>query len=137
MADEPRARDRRRRAAGGAALGAVVLVAAVALLWLGGGSPDRLTSHAASEPSTYGVTTATSPTTYSLVPTSLGSNPHDIFFSPSGDRAYVAALSQTVILDTTNAAAPKRLPGLPAAPGAPSWATSSTRPSTSCTSRTP
>ena len=55
-----------------------------------------------------------------LVPTSLGSNPHDIFFSPSGDRAYVAALSQTVILDTTDPAAPQRLPGLPAAPGAPS-----------------
>ena len=55
-----------------------------------------------------------------LVPTSLGSNPHDIFFSPSGDRAYVAALSQTLILDTTDPAAPKRLPGLPAAPGAPS-----------------
>ena len=55
-----------------------------------------------------------------LVPTSLGSNPHDIFFSPSGDRAYVAALSQTVILDTTDPASPQRLPGLPAAPGAPS-----------------
>ncbi len=55
-----------------------------------------------------------------FVPTSLGSNPHDIFFSPSGDRAYVAALSQTLILDTTDPAAPKRLPGGPAAPGAPS-----------------
>ena len=55
-----------------------------------------------------------------LVPTSLGSNPHDIFFSPSGDRAYVAALSQTLILDTTDPAAPQRLPGAPAAPGAPS-----------------
>ena len=55
-----------------------------------------------------------------FVPTSLGSNPHDIFFSPSGDRAYVAALSQTVILDTTDPASPQRLPGLPAAPGAPS-----------------
>jgi hypothetical protein len=55
-----------------------------------------------------------------LVPTSLGSNPHDIFFSPSGDRAYVAALSQAVILDTTDPASPQRLPGLPAAPGAPS-----------------
>ena len=46
-----------------------------------------------------------------LVPTSLGSNPHDIFFSPSGDRAYVAALSQTVILDTTDPEDPQRLPG--------------------------
>jgi hypothetical protein len=55
-----------------------------------------------------------------LVPTSLGSNPHDIFFSPSGDRAYVAALSQTLVLDTTDPAAPQRLPGLPAAPGQPS-----------------
>ena len=55
-----------------------------------------------------------------LVPTSLGSNPHDIFFSPSGDRAYIAALSQTVILDTSNPEDPQRLPGLPAAPGAPS-----------------
>ena len=55
-----------------------------------------------------------------FVPTSLGSNPHDIFFSPSGDRAYVAALSQTLVLDTTDPAAPQRLPGGPAAPGAPS-----------------
>ena len=55
-----------------------------------------------------------------FVPTSLGSNPHDIFFSPNGDRAYVAALSQTLVLDTTDPAAPKRLPGGPAAPGAPS-----------------
>ena len=55
-----------------------------------------------------------------LVPTSLGSNPHDIFFSESGDRAYVAAISQTVILDTTNPEAPRRLAGPPAAPGAPS-----------------
>jgi hypothetical protein len=46
-----------------------------------------------------------------LVPTSLGSNPHDIFFSPSGDRAYVAALSQTLILDTTDVENPQRLPG--------------------------
>ncbi len=55
-----------------------------------------------------------------FVPTSLGSNPHDIFFSPSGDRAYVAALSQTLVLDTTDPASPQRLPGPPAAPGAPS-----------------
>ncbi len=55
-----------------------------------------------------------------FVPTSLGSNPHDIFFSPSGDRAYVAALSYTLILDTTNPAAPRRLPGADAVPGAPS-----------------
>jgi hypothetical protein len=55
-----------------------------------------------------------------FVPTSLGSNPHDIFFSPSGDRAYVAALSQTIILDTTDPEAPQRLDGPPAAPGAPS-----------------
>ncbi len=55
-----------------------------------------------------------------FVPTSLGSNPHDIFFSPSGDRAYVAALSYTVILDTTDPAAPRRLPGADAVPGAPS-----------------
>ena len=55
-----------------------------------------------------------------FVPTSLGSNPHDIFFSRSGDRAYVAALSQTLVLDTTDPADPQRLPGPPAAPGAPS-----------------
>ena len=55
-----------------------------------------------------------------FVPTSLGSNPHDIFFDPSGDRAYVAALSQTVILDTTDPEAPQRLEGAPAVPGAPS-----------------
>lgn len=55
-----------------------------------------------------------------FVPTSLGSNPHDIFFSPSGDRAYVAALSQTVILDTSDPEAPARLDGAPAVPGAPS-----------------
>ena len=42
-----------------------------------------------------------------FVPTSLGSESHDITFNKSGTRAYSAALSQTLILDTTNPARPK------------------------------
>jgi hypothetical protein len=55
-----------------------------------------------------------------VVPTSLGTNAHDIFFDETGDRAYVAALSQTLILDTTDPENPQRLDGPPALPGAPS-----------------
>lgn len=42
-----------------------------------------------------------------FVPASLGSESHDITFNASGTRAYSAALSQTLVLDTTNPAAPK------------------------------
>ena len=41
------------------------------------------------------------------VPLSLGSESHDITFNEKGDRAYFAALSQTLIVDTTNPADPK------------------------------
>jgi hypothetical protein len=37
-----------------------------------------------------------------FVPTSLGSESHDVTFNESGTRAYSAALSQTLVLDTTN-----------------------------------
>ena len=42
-------------------------------------------------------------------PSSLGSNSHDISFNASGTRAYSAALSSTLILDTTDPAAPTLL----------------------------
>lgn len=41
-----------------------------------------------------------------FVPTSLGSESHDITFSPNGKRAYSAALSQTLVLDTTRPGKP-------------------------------
>jgi hypothetical protein len=41
-----------------------------------------------------------------FVPLSLGSESHDITFSDDGTRAYSAALSQTLILDTTDPANP-------------------------------
>ena len=44
-----------------------------------------------------------------FVPTSLGSESHDITFNKSGTRAYSAALSQTLILDTTDPANPKQV----------------------------
>src|SRR5690606_20770035 len=37
-----------------------------------------------------------------FVPTSLGSESHDITFNEDGTRAYSAALSQTLVLDTTD-----------------------------------
>ncbi len=40
------------------------------------------------------------------VPTSLGSESHDVFFNDDGTRGYSAALSVTLILDTTDPAAP-------------------------------
>jgi hypothetical protein len=40
------------------------------------------------------------------VPTSLGTESHDIFFNGTGTRAYAAALSSTLILDTTDPEAP-------------------------------
>jgi hypothetical protein len=43
------------------------------------------------------------------IPLSLGSESHDITFSADGTRAYSAALSQTVILDTTDPANPKQI----------------------------
>ena len=39
----------------------------------------------------------------------LGTDAHDITFSPDGDRAYVAALSHGEILDTTDPAHPKHI----------------------------
>ena len=44
-----------------------------------------------------------------FVPTSLGSESHDITFNASGTRAYSAALSQTLILDTSDPANPKQV----------------------------
>ncbi len=41
-----------------------------------------------------------------FVPLSLGSESHDITFNASGTRAYSAALSQTLVLDTTDPADP-------------------------------
>jgi hypothetical protein len=40
------------------------------------------------------------------IPTSVGTESHDIFFNATGTRAYVAALSHTLILDTSNPEAP-------------------------------
>ena len=42
-----------------------------------------------------------------FTPGSLGSESHDITFNKSGTRAYVAALSQTLILDTTDPRKPR------------------------------
>ncbi len=44
-----------------------------------------------------------------FVPASLGSESHDITFNASGTRAYSGALSQTLILDTTNPRRPKQV----------------------------
>ncbi len=44
-----------------------------------------------------------------FVPTSLGSESHDITFNAAGTRAFVAALSQTLILDTSNPARPVQI----------------------------
>jgi hypothetical protein len=44
-----------------------------------------------------------------FVPTSLGSESHDITFNKSGSRAYVAALSQTLVLDTTDPENPQQV----------------------------
>jgi hypothetical protein len=42
-----------------------------------------------------------------FVPTSLGSESHDITFNASGNRAYSAALSQTLVLNTKNPRKPE------------------------------
>lgn len=44
-----------------------------------------------------------------VVPTSLGSESHDVTFDEAGDRAYSAAISQTLVLDTTDPAKPSIL----------------------------
>ncbi len=44
-----------------------------------------------------------------FVPLSLGSESHDITFNSSGTRAYSAALSQTLILDTSDPRNPKQV----------------------------
>jgi hypothetical protein len=43
----------------------------------------------------------------------LGSNAHDIWFTPDGKRAYAAAVSQTVIIDTEDPANPKVISRIP------------------------
>ncbi|MGH3355207.1 MAG: LVIVD repeat-containing protein, partial [Nocardioidaceae bacterium] len=42
-----------------------------------------------------------------FVPTSLGSESHDVTFNATGTRAYSAALSQTLVLDTTDPEQPE------------------------------
>jgi hypothetical protein len=49
----------------------------------------------------------TSPKLAYKLPLSTGLGPHDITFNADGSRAYVAALSHSLILDTTDLAAPK------------------------------
>ena len=44
-----------------------------------------------------------------FVPLSLGSESHDITFNADGTRAYSAALSQTLVLDTTDPANPEQV----------------------------
>ncbi|MGH8893361.1 MAG: LVIVD repeat-containing protein [Actinomycetes bacterium] len=44
-----------------------------------------------------------------FVPASLGSESHDITFNESGTRAYSAALSQTLVLDTSNPEQPRQI----------------------------
>ena len=44
-----------------------------------------------------------------FVPASLGSEAHDITFSASGDRMYVAALSQTLVFDTSDPRDPRQV----------------------------
>lgn len=44
-----------------------------------------------------------------FVPTSLGSESHDITFNAAGTRAYSAALSQTLVLDTSDPEKPKQI----------------------------
>ncbi len=44
-----------------------------------------------------------------FVPLSLGSESHDITFNADGTRAYSAALSQSLVLDTTDPANPKQV----------------------------
>ena len=44
-----------------------------------------------------------------FVPASLGSESHDITFSPDGTRAYSAALSQSLVLDTTDPERPRQI----------------------------
>lgn len=44
-----------------------------------------------------------------FVPTSLGSESHDITFNASGTRAYAGALSQTLVLDTSDPRNPRQV----------------------------
>ncbi len=44
-----------------------------------------------------------------FLPTSLGSESHDVTFNTSGTRAYSAALSQTLVLDTSNPRRPEKI----------------------------
>jgi hypothetical protein len=49
----------------------------------------------------------TNPVKVAAIPLNTGAGPHDITFSSDGTRAYVAAISHSVVIDTTNPAAPK------------------------------
>jgi hypothetical protein len=52
--------------------------------------------------------------TFDIVPLpGLGSNSHDIWFNADGTRAYVAAVTSTIILDTTDPASPKQVSRIP------------------------
>lgn len=48
----------------------------------------------------------TNPVVVAKVPLATGAGPHDITFNADGSRAYAAALTHTVILDTTTLSAP-------------------------------
>jgi hypothetical protein len=53
-------------------------------------------------------------TVFDIVPLpGLGSNAHDIWFTPDGSRAYVAAVTSTIILDTADPANPKQISRIP------------------------
>lgn len=49
----------------------------------------------------------TNPQVVAQLPLQTGAGPHDVTFNASGSRAYVAALTHSVVLDTTNLADPK------------------------------
>ncbi|HVE94741.1 MAG TPA: hypothetical protein VNB24_07445 [Acidimicrobiales bacterium] len=51
----------------------------------------------------------TNPTIATIVPLDTGVGTHDVTFSADGNRAYVAAITHTVIFDTTNKANPTQL----------------------------
>lgn len=53
-------------------------------------------------------------TVFDIVPLpGLGSNAHDIWFNADGSRAYVAAVTSTIILDTTDPANPTQVARIP------------------------
>lgn len=54
----------------------------------------------------FDISNLAAPVKVAEVALTTGTGPHDITFSPDGSRAYVAAVSHSVILDTTNRANP-------------------------------